>query len=308
MTTHLSHLEVLKYTPAGELKWTTCADTLLQSRMSDCRMRFDNGHDLGGLSVMKTWGLTSLGGYIATCVTVHPGDMIEYTITSLERSTIVFGQVNDQERRLPWERAAEQTVTEAEARARIIDTIFTAETDQDGKDRSVMTNRIIYAATCASMQLWDSFRFERLERAKKALRKLESVTDFAFVLEIAYIERLLAEQDADHEMQASQIQDLTQQISDDISLDTPTASRIHEMCSICGESIMWDSSDAARCARGHAFGMYLRLDQGYSVHGSLANNCSSVRVDFSYHTGARYLKILRKLRPRISRRASTGKS
>lgn len=255
ITTHLSHLEVLKHTPTGEPKWTTCADTSLQSRMSDCRMGFDNVHDLGGLSVMKTWGLASLGGYIAACVTVHPGDMVEYTTTSLERSTILFGQVDDKERRFPWERAAEHAVTEAEAQAQILDTIFEAEHDQDGKERSVLTNRIIYAAACASMQLWAPFRLERLERAKKTFRKLESATGFAFATEISYIEHLLAEKDVGPEEQASPAQNSTQHTTDNHPLNTLRVSLIHEICSICGESIMWDGFDAAHCAHGHAFGM-----------------------------------------------------
>lgn len=226
-------------------------------------MRFDHGHDLGGLSVMKTWGLASLGGYVAACVTVHPGDMVEYTIQSLERSTMVFGVTDNQQRRYPWERVTKHAITEAEAQARILDTMFAEENDQDGKKRSVLTNRIIYAAACASMQVRDPVRFERLERAKKALGKLESMTGFAFGSEIACIERLLTMEDADAETQASEIRKVTPHISGDRFLNTPAASRIHETCSICGESIVWDSFDTAGCAGGHSFGMSLRLAHDY---------------------------------------------
>ena len=224
--------------------------------MSDCRMRFDHKHDLGGLSVMKTWGLASSGGFVAACVTVHPGDMVEYTIQSVERSAIVFDEIDNQERRFPWESATEHAITEAETQARILDGIFAEENNQDGKRRSVLTNRIIYAAACASMQILDAGRFERLARAEKALRKLQSVTGFAFEAEIACIERLSAIKDSNLDKLTSEIRNSTQGIlSREDHLDIPVGLRIHEMCSICGESIGWDSLDAAHCTRDHAFGM-----------------------------------------------------
>lgn len=282
--------------PYGEPTWSACVDTSLQSRMSDCRLRFDHGHDLGDLSVMKTWGLASAGGYIAACVSVHPGDMVEYTIQSEERSTIVFGEVDTRERRFPWEKGAEHDITEAEAQARILDTIFQGENGQDGKERSILDNKIIYAAACATMHLGDAVRLERLERAMKALQEFESATGFAFGPEIACIESLLM-MDSDSDKQASEIRNMTQKITMDQYVNTPAASRIHETCSICGESIGWDSLDAASCIRGHAFGTTSR----FTRQGSLANNYSPLCFDISDHTGAWDLEILRKLQSRVSR-------
>ena len=283
--------------PCGEPTWSACEDTSLESRMSDCRTRFDHGHDLGDLSVMKTWGLASSGGYIAACVSLHPGDMVEYTIQSVERSTLVFAEVDNRERRFPWERDAEHDITEAEAQARILDTIFQGGNGQDGKERSVLTNRIIYAAAFATMQLGDAVRLERLERAMKALQKLESATGFAFGPEIACIESLLMMMDSDSDKQASEIRNMTQHINMDQYVNTPAASRIHEICSICGENIGWDGLDAASCIRGHTFGKASRFTQ----QGSLANNYSPLCFDVSDHPGAWDLEILRKLRARVSR-------
>ena len=220
-------------------------------------MRFDHGHDLGGLSVMKTWGLASLGGYIAACVTIHPGDMVEYTTQSRERSTIVFGEIDNRERPFPWERVTEHAISEAEAQVRILDTILAEGQYQREKDQSILTSRIIYAAVCASMQLRDAVTSERLEGAQKALQGLESVTGLVFQPEIACIERLLTMQDADLDMQDAESRSFPQYISTDQFLNIPVASRVHETCSICGESIGWDSLDAAHCTRNHAFGMSL---------------------------------------------------
>ncbi|KZF25041.1 hypothetical protein L228DRAFT_258517 [Xylona heveae TC161] len=73
-----------------------------QRRIADCRAKFDTRHDLGGLSVVKVWGLSSSPGEdsIATLLSTHPGDMVEYEIASLEKSTAVFGS---------WEEVLQQS-------------------------------------------------------------------------------------------------------------------------------------------------------------------------------------------------------
>lgn len=52
----------------------------------------DRRRNLGGLAVLKTWGLASLPNtdIVAACVSVHGGDMPEYSLPSKERSTVLF--------------------------------------------------------------------------------------------------------------------------------------------------------------------------------------------------------------------------
>ncbi|KAG0160825.1 hypothetical protein PDIDSM_8356 [Penicillium digitatum] len=51
---------------------------------------YDLEHDLGGMSVSRIWGLAAYRNMTAAIFTSHPTDMIEYRITSDDRSMIVF--------------------------------------------------------------------------------------------------------------------------------------------------------------------------------------------------------------------------
>lgn len=53
---------------------------------------YDLEHDLGGMSVSRIWGLAAYRNMTAAIFTSHPTDMIEYRITSDDRSMIVFSQ------------------------------------------------------------------------------------------------------------------------------------------------------------------------------------------------------------------------
>lgn len=64
----------------------------------------DRRRNLGGLAVLKTWGLASLPNtdIVAACVSVHGGDMPEYSLPSKERSTVLFTADGGQEV-FPWQ-------------------------------------------------------------------------------------------------------------------------------------------------------------------------------------------------------------
>ncbi|KAL9614012.1 MAG: hypothetical protein Q9167_001492 [Letrouitia subvulpina] len=61
----------------------------LQDRMRDLHMDWDQRNDMGGLSIMKTWGVASWGSSVASCVTFHPGDMFEYTLPKYESCVVI---------------------------------------------------------------------------------------------------------------------------------------------------------------------------------------------------------------------------
>lgn len=64
----------------------------------------DRRRNLGGLAVLKTWGLASLPNtdIVAACVSVHGGDMPEYSLPSKERSTVLFTSDSGHEM-FPWQ-------------------------------------------------------------------------------------------------------------------------------------------------------------------------------------------------------------
>ena len=79
----------------------------LYRKLQQLHQDYDRQENLGGLSFMKTWGLASMPseGLISICVSTHPGDMPEYVIPSLEKSTIIFASdtSEDQTDAFPWQ-------------------------------------------------------------------------------------------------------------------------------------------------------------------------------------------------------------
>lgn len=78
----------------------------LKRRLQRLHQDHDRQENLGGMSCMKTWGLASIpnDGLVAACVSIHPGDMPEYVIPSLEKSTLVFASDTSEDRLIsfPW--------------------------------------------------------------------------------------------------------------------------------------------------------------------------------------------------------------
>ncbi|KAL9044239.1 MAG: hypothetical protein Q9214_002608 [Letrouitia sp. 1 TL-2023] len=82
----LSGLEVLHVEQDSYKKLKTSP---LQDRMRDLHEEWDYENDMGGFSIMKTWGVASWGSSVASCVSFHPGDMAEYTLPKDEICIII---------------------------------------------------------------------------------------------------------------------------------------------------------------------------------------------------------------------------
>ncbi|KAF2835688.1 hypothetical protein M501DRAFT_997843 [Patellaria atrata CBS 101060] len=69
-----------------------------QSQINESIALFSAEHDLYGNAQAKTWGLASspLGDLIVSCVSVHPSDMVHYTVQSGQRSVIAVNKLSDQ--------------------------------------------------------------------------------------------------------------------------------------------------------------------------------------------------------------------
>ncbi|OCL10748.1 hypothetical protein AOQ84DRAFT_288628 [Glonium stellatum] len=68
-----------------------------QAQILEGQALFSAAHDLGGNAVAKTWGLASspLGDLIATCVSLHPSDMIEYSTANEQKSNVALSSLSD---------------------------------------------------------------------------------------------------------------------------------------------------------------------------------------------------------------------
>ena len=77
---------------------------ILEQKLRTIRQTEDRRQNLGGLAVLKTWGLASLPkcSIVTACVNVRGGDMPIYTIRSKDDSVLVFASEAGQDR-FPWQ-------------------------------------------------------------------------------------------------------------------------------------------------------------------------------------------------------------
>lgn len=68
-----------------------------QAQILESQALFSAAHDLGENAIAKTWGLASspLGDLIATCVSLHPSDMIEYSTANEQKSNVTLSSLSD---------------------------------------------------------------------------------------------------------------------------------------------------------------------------------------------------------------------
>jgi hypothetical protein len=68
-----------------------------QAQILESQALFSAAHDLGENAIAKTWGLASspLGDLIATCVSLHPSDMIEYSTGNEQKSNVTLSSLSD---------------------------------------------------------------------------------------------------------------------------------------------------------------------------------------------------------------------
>ena len=97
----------------------------LTQKLRRLHQDYDRRENLGGLSIMKTWGLASIpnDSLLSACISIRPGDMPEYVTRSMEKSIVVFASdtSEDQLDTFPWQgipavwdvRTTQSTILEA---------------------------------------------------------------------------------------------------------------------------------------------------------------------------------------------------
>lgn len=113
LSTHLSNIAALslKKRKNGNGGTRLVMDSIhnrsLKRRLQQLHQDHDRQENLGGLSLMKSWGLASIpqDGLVTACVSLHPGDMPEFITPSLEKSVIVFASdiSEDRTETFPWQ-------------------------------------------------------------------------------------------------------------------------------------------------------------------------------------------------------------
>ncbi len=229
-------------------------NSALHKQALQLRATYDRQNDYGGLTVVKSWGLATYKEYAAMCVTLHPGDMVDYLLASEERATILFSTcdntcLNTELEAFVWERDSDSDETATAQRA-ILKVIFDNER-QSRLDSAGLGYRIIYAAACASMLLWDAESVQHLSLANTVLERLEQKTGVDFGLEINACSHLLNSPNIEMEEAAAVVAEATGSRNRE---DLATAVEIFDVCSICAHAIKWQNLSEARCSQGHYFG------------------------------------------------------
>ena len=225
--------------------------------MNKFRDQFDSRQEFGGLSIMKTWGVAALGGYIAACITLHPGDMPEYLIPSQERATIVFSthglsKPSSKQDFFPWE-VKDRIENIAVIQSAILDTILEYEQREDFIP-STLSNKVIYAAIMASTLVWDNARPERLRLARSAASHLSKSSEVDLSPEIECLNLLLSDTQ-DPSSAKAQTQQVIRRRSE-AELTSPALLRLFDICTFCGKMVTWQNLVEATCVAGHPYGEF----------------------------------------------------
>ncbi|KAL8998580.1 MAG: hypothetical protein Q9169_002420 [Polycauliona sp. 2 TL-2023] len=221
----------------------------LQVQISRLQNEFDRHHDLGGLGYTKTWGLASWGSYVASCITMHPGDMVEYTLTSEQRCRIVFSREDtsndlEDDAIFPWQVPYKEM--HQQAGPAVLDDILSVLTEIPRRHR-VAGRKTLYSICCAAMICPDVQNWSLVNRL---LQDLSMSVGISYDSELSLLQSLNASRmsmlERAKELNGILIARIEQQ-------DLGTLNFMFEYCSICEQLIVWRDLNEAYCVSGHQF-------------------------------------------------------
>lgn len=201
--------------------------------------QFDLDRDLGGQSVARIWGLASYRGVVAVLFSRHPTDMIEYRVTSDEKSALAFASEDpdyspDIQTLLAPTTSATESWSPADQREAVTSYVLSSMDERAEGDPE--SQRLLYASACCAIvdQKGEAIR----SHARQSLIRLAVLTGADLTEEIARCD------EKSPTLSAKSIE----------QLNGPGA-HMFEKCEICGAGIAWVSATEAQCAEGHLFGM-----------------------------------------------------
>ncbi|EZF36159.1 hypothetical protein H101_00346 [Trichophyton interdigitale H6] len=219
-------------------------DDYLRRNVEDFRDRFDLDYDLGGMSTARTWGLCSHRGWIATCATFHPTDMVQHTTSSQERTTIFFAppsleRSDHTEPGLPWHMPAITSSSIQQSAGKVI--AFTLANKQPQSPDDPWLRKLLYAAASATI-FYSALGSS--SHAKEVLQDLACESSIDLGLEISMLEDLAKG--------SGKLNAVTIPPKPTEKLESNGAG-IFEQCDICGGGIEWFSPVESQCVGGHLF-------------------------------------------------------
>ena len=193
---------------------------------------YDLEHDLGGMSVSRIWGLASYRNMTAAIFTSHPTDMIEYRITSDDKSMIVFSGEGEPTISTQALFAAHISADHNQT-GEVIRFVLPGEDGDIEPDTE--SQRLIYAVACRAI-VGEEDKTLRLH-TRRSLERLAVVTGADLSDEISKCNGNPAP--------------ISARTMDQV---TGPGGHIYEKCEVCNAGIGWPSAQLAQCANGHLWG------------------------------------------------------
>ena len=262
VATHLSHVQTFNHAlnssarPSTQASLNSLDPLSWQRHMADHLRKFDLRHDLGGLAFAKIWGLATFGMYTAACVTLHPGDMVEYTTTSTEQTTVVFGRREamdggpSHDSHLAWPNGKVHQRDMSTVYCDIVSTFLRIPQTES----SNLCQKIAYAAACVGA-LSATFDKAIVKLSEDLFHWLAHHTGNDFDVELSLSKRLQKQDALGEDSNAGETAKVGISAREKECLNSNRLQGIWEMCEICGEGMGWYSVQEARCAAGHTYGM-----------------------------------------------------
>ena len=236
---------------------------LMKNQMATEKVKYGLKSNIGSDVELRTWGVASLNDLVATCITLHPTKMIDYTSPFEGNSTIIFDTNNaddDAKNMFPWQSSVE--VDTADTQKSILDTMV----DQIPQ-RALTTNsldlKIAYTAFCGVLLLSDEkclYRPQMLQGAVEILDVIERHVGIDLLLE----RQALSSVKDNHQLSEQELSKIVRQMTlargqDESNIGNPEKNLL-EVCPFCPESqraIPFDDFTEAYCQQRHPFGTFL---------------------------------------------------
>lgn len=158
--------------------------------MERYRQRYNIQYELGDMTVARTWGLASFRGWLAVAFTMHPGDVLEYTIRAEENTVVLFVPPDDPDAVFP---TPPDTSEEHVAAARDDVLRFILSSAHELQKNDTRSARLVYAACmCAIISYQPQDQNEEKDQTplltltQNALTHLSSIFDLPITEELSY--------------------------------------------------------------------------------------------------------------------------
>ena len=234
----------------------------MKNQMAAEKVKYGLKSNIGSDVELRTWGVASLNDLVATCITLHPTKMIDYTSPFEGISTIIFdtnNADNNAKNMFPWQSSVEVDI--ANTQKSILDTMV----DQIPR-RTLNTNsldlKIAYTAFCGVLLLSDEkclYRLQMLQGAMEILDVIERHVGIDLLLER---QALLSVKDT-HHLSDQELSKIVRQMTlarnqDESNIGNPEKDLL-DVCPFCPESqraMPFDDFTEAYCQQRHPFGMF----------------------------------------------------